>query len=415
MQWLNRAMLRLPTENTLDRKGIIMILSDLGIIVTGKTPSTKKPEFWNGNIPFVTPKDIQGTKHILSTERKITSFGLNSVKGAILPKGAICVSCIGNIGYVGKTITNCVSNQQINSIVPSENINSDYVFYLMKWLWPYFKNYEGQSTALSILNKSQFSKIEIPCHSRKQQDDIANILNNIDDRIELNNAINNNLERQAQAIFKSWFVDFDPFGGNRPIDWITGIVDDLGAKIICGKTPSTKKKEYYGGNTPFITIPDMHGCVYNVSTERYLSAAGVASQPKKTLPHNTVCISCIGTAGLVTLVSEKSQSNQQINSIIPKEGISAYYIYLLMQTLSETINKLGQSGSTIVNLNKTQFGKIPVTIPSEQVLCNFDTLCKPLFEMILSNQKENIKLANLRDTLLPKLMSGELDVSNIDL
>ena len=86
-----------------------------------------------------------------------------------------------------------------------------------------------------------------------------------------------------------------------------------------------------------------------------------------------------------------------------------------MQTLSETINKLGQSGSTIVNLNKTQFSKIPVTIPSEEVLCNFDTLCKPLFEMILSNQKENIKLANLRDTLLPKLMSGELDVSDIDL
>lgn len=227
--------------------------------------------------------------------------------------------------------------------------------------------------------------------------------------------INKNLEQQAQAIFKSWFIDFHPFGGNRPIDWVTGIVDDLGAEIICGKTPSTKRKEYYGGNTPFITIPDMHGYVYNVSTERYLSAAGVASQPKKTLPPNTVCVSCIGTAGLVTLVSEKSQSNQQINAIVPKEGISVYYIYLLMQTLSETINKLGQSGSTIVNLNKTQFAKIPVTIPSEQVLCNFDTLCKPLFEMILSNQKENIRLTNLRDTLLPKLMSGELDVSDIDI
>lgn len=93
--------------------------------------------------------------------------------------------------------------------------------------------------------------------------------------------INNNLEQQAQAIFKSWFVDFDPFGGNRPIDWITGIADDLGAEIICGKTPSTKKKEYYGGNTPFITIPDMHGCVYNVSTERYLSAAGWLHNQRK--------------------------------------------------------------------------------------------------------------------------------------
>ena len=200
----------------------------------------------------------------------------------------------------------------------------------------------------------------------------------------------------------------------KPVDWIDGTIDELGTEIICGKTPSTKKTEYYGGSTPFITIPDMHGCVYNVSTERYLSEAGVASQSKKCLPPNTICVSCIGTAGLVTLVSEESQSNQQINSIIPKEGISSYYIYLLMKTLSETINKLGQSGSTIVNLNKTQFSKIQVIIPSKKVMQEFDFLCSPLFETIHLNQKENIKLSELRDTLLHCLMSGELDVSEIE-
>ena len=300
---------------------------------------------------------------------------------------------------------------------PTKEIDPLYYGYVIKSYQKKIESLAEGSTGQTEINRQRLQDeiyITFP-KDRALQKEIGTFLFQIDEKIKNNSEINNNLEQQAQAIFKSWFVDFDPFGGNRPIDWITGIVDDLGAEIICGKTPSTKKKEYYGGNTPFITIPDMHGCVYNVSTERYLSAAGVASQPKKTLPHNTVCISCIGTAGLVTLVSEKSQSNQQINSIVPKEGISAYYIYLLMQTLSETINKLGQSGSTIVNLNKTQFGKIPVPIPSEQVLCNFDTLCKPLFEMILSNQKENIKLANLRDTLLPKLMSSELDVSDIDL
>ncbi len=266
-----------------------------------------------------------------------------------------------------------------------------------------------------ITFSSELAPTPINVPDLETQDRIVGILGVIERKISMNAEINKNLEQQAQAIFKAWFVDFEPFNEEMPSDWIIGTVDDLGTEIICGKTPPTKKKEYYGGNTPFITIPDMHGCVYNVSTERYLSAAGVALQPKKTLPPNTVCVSCIGTAGLVNLVSEKSQSNQQINSIVPKEGISAYYIYLLMQTLSETINKLGQSGSTIVNLNKTQFGKIQVVIPSEQVLCNFDTLCKPLFEMILSNQKENIELANLRDALLPKLMSGELNVSDIDL
>lgn len=295
--------------------------------------------------------------------------------------------------------------------------NKDYLYYLVcspEVREPAIKSMVGSSGRQRV-QTDVVKNLEIDVPPLVDQEKIGSFLKSFDDKIALNDKINNNLKQQAQALFKSWFVDFEPFGGNRPIDWVTGIVDDLGTEIICGKTPSTKRKEYYGGNTPFITIPDMHGCVYNVSTERYLSAAGVTSQPKKTLPPNTVCVSCIGTAGLVTLVSEKSQSNQQINAIVPKEGISVYYIYLLMQTLSETINKLGQSGSTIVNLNKTQFAKIPVTIPSKQALCNFDTLCKPLFEMILSNQKENIKLTNLRDTLLPKLMSGELDVSDIDI
>ena len=257
-------------------------------------------------------------------------------------------------------------------------------------------------------------EVDIP-EDVQTQKKIARYLEMIDDKIELNNKINENLLEQAQAIYTSWFINYEPFEGIKPVAWKDGTINDLATKIICGKTPSTKKKEYYGGDTPFITIPDMHSCVYNVSTERYLSAAGVASQPQKSLPHNTVCVSCIGTAGLVSLVSKESQSNQQINSIIPKEGISAYYIYLLMQTLSETINKLGQSGSTIVNLNKTQFGKIQVIIPSKHVLQEFDSLCKPLFETILLNQKQNINLAELRDTLLPKLMTGELDVSSLDI
>ena len=393
-------------------------ISDIGTVVGGATPSTKKPEnYEDGKIAWITPKDLStfSGRYIERGERNITEIGLKSCSTQLLPPNTILFSSRAPIGYVAIAANEVCTNQGFKSVIPNENTDPLFLFYLLKYNKDKIEGMGSGTTFKEVSGNTMKNIVVNVPTDKKVQEKIAAILGSIDDKIEENEQINNNLEQQAQAIFKSWFVDFDPFGGNRPIDWITGIVDDLGAEIICGKTPSTKKKEYYGGNTPFITIPDMHGCVYNVSTERYLSAAGVASQPKKTLPHNTVCISCIGTAGLVTLVSEKSQSNQQINSIVPKEGISAYYIYLLMQTLSETINKLGQSGSTIVNLNKTQFGKIPVPIPSEQVLCNFDTLCKPLFEMILSNQKENIKLANLRDTLLPKLMAGELDVSDLDL
>ena len=216
-------------------------------------------------------------------------------------------------------------------------------------------------------------------------------------------------------MYKSWFVDFEPYDGVRPSDWNIGEINDLAQEIVCGKTPSTKIAEYYGSDIPFITIPDMHGNTYALMTERYLSTLGADSQAKKMLPKNSVCISCIGTAGLVALVASESQTNQQINSIIPKDGYSPFYIYLLMQTLSEVINKLGQSGSTIVNLNKAQFGKIQVTVPSVSSMKDFDNAISPLFTLILENQKENICLSSLRETLLPKLMSGEIDVSNIKL
>ena len=168
-------------------------LSDLGEIITGKTPSTKNAQFWDGEIPFVTPKDIQSTKHIFQTERNISKQGMSNVKGATLPVGAICVSCIGNIGYVGITTKSCVSNQQINSIIVNNEYDKDFVYYVIKNLWKYFKNYEGQSTALSIINKTQFSKIQVDVPSLNEQMQIASILSKIDDKIELNNAINNNL------------------------------------------------------------------------------------------------------------------------------------------------------------------------------------------------------------------------------
>ena len=397
-------MLRLHIENTLDRKGIIMILSDLGIIVTGKTPSTKKPEFWNGNIPFVTPKDIQGTKHILSTERKITSFGLNSVKGAILPKGAICVSCIGNIGYVGKTITNCVSNQQINSIVPSENINSDYVFYLMKWLWPYFKNYEGQSTALSILNKSQFSKIEIPCHSRKQQDDIANILNNIDDRIELNNAINNNLEQQAKALYKDWFFDFSPFSieGNLPDGWHLGTVGDIiqlhdSKRVPLSGSERDKMEKIY----PYYGATSLMDYVDNYLFDGIYLLLG----------EDGTVVDSLGFP-ILQYVYGQFWVNNHAHIITGKEGFSVEELYLFF---SLTNIKSIVTGAVQQKVSQQNLKKVPAIIPSKEALSAFDDLIQPVFAQIRNLRDENAHLADLRDTLLPRLMSGELDVSNIEI
>lgn len=168
-------------------------IGDLGKVVTGKTPSTKNSCYWSGGIQFVTPKDLQTTKHILQTERTITENGMQAMQSCILPMNSVCVSCIGNIGYTGVTTEECITNQQINSIIVNKNSNVDFVYYAIKYLWPYFKSYEGQSTTLSILNKTQFSKIEITVPDLETQKKIAKVLSALDDKIELNNAINHNL------------------------------------------------------------------------------------------------------------------------------------------------------------------------------------------------------------------------------
>lgn len=298
-----------------------------------------------------------------------------------------------------------------------EGVDDDFLYYLVCSSIvrePAIKSMVGSSGRQRV-QTDVVQNLDIAVPSYEEQHLIGGILRNLDDKIKINNKINKNLLQQAQAIYKSWFVDFDPFSGLQPKDWGQGIIDDLAADIVCGKTPSTKKSEYYGDFMPFITIPDMHDKVYVTTTTRYLSEEGVQSQIKKILPANSICVSCIGTAGLVSLVAEPSQTNQQINSIIPKQNFSAYYIFLLMQTLSEKINRLGQSGSTIVNLNKAQFGRIEVTVPSTEAMKNFDNVVSPIFTLILTNMRENERLSTLRDTLLPKLMSGEIDVSDIDL
>ena len=391
-------------------------LSEIMDIIGGGTPKTSKPEYWNGDIPWLSVKDFNNDyRYVYETEKTITQAGLDNSSTKLLKRNDSIISARGTVGEMAMIPYPMAFNQSCYGLRAKEGlVDEEYLYYLIKHNVVVLKK-NTHGSVFDTITRDTFDDIEVELPSLVEQKIVASILRDLDDKIEVNNKINKDLEQQAQAIYRSWFVNYEPFDGTKPDDWSDGTIDALGTEIICGKTPSTKKSEYYGGNTPFITIPDMHGCVYIVSTERYLSDAGVASQPKKTLPPNTVCVSCIGTAGLVTLVSEESQSNQQINSIIPKEGISVYYIYLLMQTLAETINKLGQSGSTIVNLNKTQFGKIQVMIPSKRVLQDFDSLCRPLFDTILSNQKENINLSELRDTLLPKFMSGELDVSDIDL
>ncbi|PCG19223.1 restriction endonuclease subunit S [Brachyspira sp. G79] len=262
----------------------------------------------------------------------------------------------------------------------------------------------------------------------EEQKKIASILSSLDDKIELNNRMNKILEDMAQTIFKEWFVNFNfpneegkPYKdsggkmieselGNIPEGWKVGIIKDISKEVICGKTPPTKDEENYGDYMPFITIPDMHNNTFIIKSERYLSNKGVNTQINKTVPENSICVSCIATVGLVSLTSENSQTNQQINTIIPKKDISSYWVYFYMKNISNIIINYASGGTTTLNLNKSLFEKINIIIPEISILVTFNNNIKSIFDMIKSNQIENQKLASIRDTLLPRLMSGEIRV-----
>jgi hypothetical protein len=154
----------------------------------------------------------------------------------------------------------------------------------------------------------------------------------------------------------------------------------------------------------------MHNNIYCVETLRYLTQKGEQTQPSKTLPKNSIIVSCIATPGLVSLLDRESQTNQQINAVIPSEN-QEYYLFLELLSKSKLIIELGSSGSTTYNLNKTQFEKIKISAPSIEKRYELNNLLRPLFLKINQTQHETIKLSQLRDTLLPKLLSGEISVN----
>ena len=216
-------------------------LKNLGVIKTGKTPpSSCKDAFSNTGVPFVTPKDMNGVKTIFKTERYLSKIGLDSVKNYLVPKNSIAVSCIGSdMGKAYLLSEDSVTNQQINTLIVNKNHNFEFIYYKLSIMQDYLKSIAGGS-ATPILNKSHFSEIEIELPDLDTQNNFVEKLKYLDKKIQLNTQINQTLEQIAQALFKSWFVDFDPVRAKVQAlsDGLNLEQAELAAmQAISGKTP----------------------------------------------------------------------------------------------------------------------------------------------------------------------------------
>lgn len=394
-------------------------IGDLGTIITGKTPPTTNKNYYGDYAVFIKPTDIsEQSKYTYETEEMYSKLAAEKYESSLIPKGAICVPCIGTVGTkMTMAPCDCYTNQSINSIICNENYDNEYVYYLIKNFLPGLKAYNlGTASGREYVSKSNFEKIELVAEQDKEiQKKIGIILSRYDSLIENYQKQIKLLEEAAQRLYKEWFVDLH-FPGHEntkivdgvPEGWEKKKVGEIGT-VITGKTPSTSNKENYGGSIPFITIPDMHTGIYPVSSV-FLSEKGAESQSKKYIPQGALIVSCIGTAGLVCITKERCQTNQQINSLILDDKEMLHYMYFVFLSLKEHLNNIGSNGATMTNVNKSKFEGIDIVVPSSCIIRDFSQRTTPYFENIKSLQSQLRLLTEARDRLLPKLMSGEITI-----
>lgn len=303
-----------------------------------------------------------------------------------------------------------VLSQRLFAIRAKENVSANYLYYyFISKGFQYELNARASGTTVLGIRQTELVKTNVIIPPLPEQKAIANILTAFDDKIENLQAQNNTLEQTAQTIFAAWFGKYQ-VGDELPDRWRVGKLSDFG-EVICGKTPSKSNKKFYGDDIPFIKIPDMHNHTFIISTTDNLSEEGANSQKNKLIPANSICVSCIATVGLVVITSKDSQTNQQINSIIPDFNYLREFLYLKISKMKKHLIDLGSGGTATLNVNTSTFSNIETIIPDEKTLKSFHTVQKPLFEKILSNNIQIQTLKNTRDTLLPKLMSGQLRVN----
>ena len=278
----------------------------------------------------------------------------------------------------------------------------------------------GTGTTISNLRIPHLERLAIPYFEIKQQRNIAATLSCLDDKIELNNKINANLEAQAQAVFKSWFVDFEPFQdgefvaselGRIPKGWrvvpFTELVDVLG-----GGTPKTDVPEYWNGEIPFFTPKDVSD-VYTISTQKTLTQHGIKNCNSRLYPQNTVFITARGTVGKVALAGNSMAMNQSCYALQSKLPYSQYFIYQITLGVVDAL-KNKATGAVFDAIVTRDFENEMVVLPDVDIVRKYTFTVEPMFKLILKNLDESKTLSLCRDSLLPKIMSGEIEISNTE-
>ena len=377
-------------------------ISELGEVVGGATPSTKKAEnYVDGTYSWITPKDLSNFagRYIRHGERNITEQGLKSCSTRLMPEKTILFSSRAPIGYIAIAEIELCTNQGFKSVIPNEETDYMFLYYLLKHNKEKIENMGSGTTFKEISGNTMKSILVSVPVDKKEQEKIASVLSLIDDKIELNNKINENLEQQAQTIFKAWFVDFEPFDGTMPDTWQLRTLGNV-TKMSAG---GDKPKNTSDVKTDKYSIPIFSNGITDEGLYGYTDTAKIFEE--------CVTVSARGTIGFVCIRQEPFVPIVRLVTLIPNEEyISSKYLYFAIKQM----NIMG-TGTTQQQLTVPAFKTSEIVIPSKEIMQRYTKTVTPMFNQISANKAEITALTYIRDTLLPKLMSGELDVSDIEL
>ncbi len=400
-------------------------ISKVGEVVTGKTPSTDNEENFGGDVPFITIPDLRNSNRLVKrTDRYLTERGASAMKNQVLPEGAVMMSCLATVGLRGITTGTACTNQQINSVICDRSVcHPEYLYYALETIKPELKAQGGGGSVYLNVSKSKFSNLEVPLPALPVQRRIADILGALDDKIELNRRMNETLEAMAQALYQHWFVDFGPFQdrefkdteelGAIPKGWDVKPAYDL-CDVLTGGTPKTKKDEYWGGDIKWVSAKDISDTgTFVMDTERKVTPTGVEESTTDVLPERTVVVVARGSVGKHCIIGEDMAMNQSCYGLRGREEIGQSWTYLMLNNLIRRLQQVAY-GSVFDTITISTFKNTEIVAPPVEIISRFEEKVDPLFDLMHSNVKENQTLAKTRDYLLPKLISGEIEVDAVE-
>jgi len=400
-------------------------IKELGQIITGKTPPTKNKEFFEGIYPFITPTDIKNydIRLLDKTDRFLSGKWLEKCKNYSLPPKSICYVSIGStVGKMCMTKELSFSNQQINSIIcESSKVNTDFLFYKLKSESPRLISIaKGKGSGKYIINKTEFENIKIEIPELMIQHKIASILSAYDELIENNNRRIEILEEMAETIYKEWFVHFrfpghekvemvDSELGKIPEGWEVKKLNDF-VDFIKGFEPGTKNyfNEKIPNSIPFLRVGDLNDRNSQIWIDKNITKG-------KILKKKDIALTLDGTPGIVRMGYYGAYSSGIQKVVIKDEKITWAFLYLLLKSnqIQDTI-KAHSSGTTIVHAGSSK-KYLKFLLPKTEIMFSFEKRFSILLYLKLFLEEKNRNLKESRDLLLPKLISGKIDVSDINI